>query len=127
MKQVIKFLSVGVLCTILGYAVIFSAMYIFNLSPIKSNLIGYACGLLFSYFLNRTYTFESKQQKVKEFSFFLVVFITSYISNLAVLHFLTTDGVNPGLSQILAGIVYVVISFFLNKYIVFKNGYKSTS
>ncbi len=121
MSQFLRFLVVGALNTLLGYGVIFSCMYLAGMSPEASNVSGYAVGLLASYVLNRNYTFKSKQNRRIEIIRFLAVFAAAFTSNFAFLLLLIHKaGMHEGLSQILAGIVYVAVSFFMNKYFVFR-------
>lgn len=121
MKQFFRFLTVGVFNTILGYCVIFACMYLAKMSPEISNVAGYAVGLVASYVLNRKYTFNSKQHQHSEIIRFLAVFVLAYALNFAVLVILIHRiGIHEGASQVLAGLVYVVASFILNKYYVFK-------
>ena len=121
MKQFFRFLTVGVCNTILGYCVIFASMYLANMSPESSNVTGYTVGLVASYILNRKYTFNSKQNRRSEIVRFLAVFVVAYASNFAVLVILIHRiGIHEGASQVLAGIVYVVASYIMNKYYVFK-------
>lgn len=122
MKQFFRFLTVGVFNTIFGYCVIFACMYLAKISPESSNIIGYAIGLIASYILNRRYTFNSKQNRHSEIIRFLAVFIVAYASNFAVLVILIHRvGIHEGVSQILAGLIYVFASFIMNKYYVFKS------
>ena len=115
-----KYIIVGVINTLIGYCLIFSLMYLMKCSPEISNVIGYGVGLLFSYCLNRIYTFKSNKIKYKEFMRFFIVFLLSYMANFLVLVLLTYKfKVFSGLSQLLAGIVYISFSFFLNRYYVF--------
>lgn len=121
MKQFFRFLTVGVFNTILGYCVIFACMYLADMSPESSNIIGYSIGLIASYLLNKYYTFNSKQNQRYELIRFLAVFIFAYASNFLVLVVLIhTFGVHDGVSQILAGVVYITVAFIMNKYYVFK-------
>ena len=121
MKQFFRFLTVGVFNTVLGYCVIFACMYLANMSPESSNVAGYAVGLVASYILNRTYTFESKQERRTEVVRFLTVFGLAYASNFVTLLILIHSvGMHEGVSQILAGVVYVAASFIMNKYYVFR-------
>ncbi|WP_077046219.1 GtrA family protein [Pseudomonas sp. KK4] len=120
MKQLIKFVIVGVLNTILGYSVIFGCMYILGMDPVISNVVGYLIGLMLSYTLNRKVTFQSTSKSKSEVVRFLIVFLIAYFANLAVLMILINVGVfHEVVNQIVAGAVYVVFSFFLNKYYVF--------
>ena len=121
MKQFFRFLTVGVLNTILGYCVIFACMYLAKMSPESSNVAGYAVGLVASYVLNRKYTFNSKQDRRSEIARFLAVFVIAYASNFVVLVILIhVIGMHEGASQVIAGLVYVAASFIMNKYYVFK-------
>jgi putative flippase GtrA len=121
MKQFFRFLTVGVFNTLLGYCIIFACMYLAKMSPESSNVAGYGFCLFVSYFLHRNFTFNSKQRKRDEITRFLVVFLIAYASNFfALLVFIHKLSFNEGLSQILAGVVYVATSFILNKYYVFK-------
>lgn len=121
MNQFSRFVLVGIFNTLLGYCVIFSCMYLANMSPETSNVAGYAVGLVASYLLNRNYTFNSKQSRPGEMFRFLIVFIVAYASNFAMLLFLIHSiNLHAGLSQVLAGVVYVAASYLMNKYYVFK-------
>ena len=120
-NQLSRYLLVGVFNTLLGYGVIFTCMYLVGLSPETSNIIGYAVGLVCSFILNRYYTFQSLQKKRCEIIRFLAVFGFAYAANFAVLVLLIHEiGINEGVSQVLAGIVYVLASYFMNKLYVFK-------
>lgn len=122
MKLFFRFLTVGVFNTLLGYCVIFACMYLANMSPEASNIAGYTVGLVASYILNRTYTFKSEQKRRSEIIRFLVVFVIAYAANFGMLVILIHRiGIHEGASQILAGFVYVVVSFIMNKYYVFKS------
>jgi putative flippase GtrA len=122
MNQFSRFLLVGLANTALGYAVIFGCMYLAGLSPELSNVAGYAVGLLASYLLNRNYTFRSAQRRSTEFGRFVVVFAAAYAANLGLLIILVRKlAVNAGLSQVIAGILYVVTAYLLNKHYVFRS------
>jgi len=120
MNQFPRYLVVGVINTILGYTIIFSCMYLAWMTPETSNIAGYAVGIVASYVLNRNYTFNSRQNRFSESIRFLTVFIIAYASNYVVLITLIHRfGIHKGMSQILAGLIYVVISYLMNKYFVF--------
>ena len=121
MRQFFRFLTVGVFNTLLGYCVIFACMYLAKMTPEASNAAGYGVGLFVSYILHRKFTFNSKQRKRDEVAPFLIVFLVAYATNfVALLVFIHKLGFNVGLSQVLAGVVYVAASFIMNKYYVFK-------
>lgn len=99
-------------------------MYGMGLSPLYSNFVGYGVGLFFSYFLNRIYTFKSKQKKTSEFLLFVLFFLLAYGVNLIVLYILIYyAGVHEAVSQLLAGAVYIACSFLLQKFFVYSVKY----
>lgn len=120
MNQLLRFLVVGVFNTLIGYCIIFACMYLARMTPETSNFIGYAVGLVASYLLNRNYTLNSRQDQFSESIRFLAVFVIAYASNFMVLITLIHRmGIHQGVSQIFAGLIYVVTSYFMNKYFVF--------
>lgn len=122
MKQFSRFISVGLLNTALGYSVIFTCMYMLSLSPEISNAWGYVVGLAASYILNKNFTFKSTGAHATELFRFLAVFAFAYTLNfLALVILIHRIGVNSGVSQVVAGCVYIAISFLLNKHYVFRN------
>jgi putative flippase GtrA len=120
MKQLARFVAVGALNTLLGYAVIFACMYLVRLSPEVSNVAGYAVGLAASYALNRSFTFGSDHPVSHEAPKFLVAFLAAYTLNFIVLLILVrAAGLHAGVSQVLAGVVYVGAFYLLSKRFVF--------
>ncbi|MDG7001057.1 MAG: GtrA family protein [Nitrososphaerota archaeon] len=121
MKQLLKFIAVGVLNSMLGYSVIFGCMYLGKMAPGTSNVAGYAVGLTVSYILNRRYTFNSKKSRRAEITRFMAVFLIAYALNLLVLlAMIHRFKMNADISQILSGVVYIAAAFIMNKYYVFQ-------
>lgn len=121
MKQLSRFALVGAINTVWGYSLIFSCMYFFALSGELSNAIGYIAAIVSSYFLHRKYTFRSSNHKQLEFIMFVVIFLVAYSANLFAFSFLVrVMGFNPYVTQVLAGLVYVSVSYVLNKLVVFR-------
>ncbi len=121
MRQFSRYIVVGVLNTVWGYLVIFACMYLLRWSPEASNVLGYAIGLVTSYALNRTYTFRSRDAKAPEFARFIGIFAIAFCANFFVLALLTRVlCVHAGVSQILAGAVYVAVSYLLSRSLVFR-------
>lgn len=120
MKQFARFVLVGIFNTVFGFAVIFACMYLATLGPLVSNVIGYGCGLVTSYVLNRWFTFRSTARGVGEPIRFLLVFGVSYLLNLGALVVLINQlGMHEGLAQLVAGAVYVGASYLMNRFFVF--------
>lgn len=119
--QFLRFLLVGGFNTVFGYAIIFSAMYWFGLSPVASNVLGYAIALIVSFLLNKFFTFRSSGNGKGELLRFLVVFVLAYGANLAALYAaVEVLGINAFAGQVLAGIFYTLTSYSLSKLYVFR-------
>ncbi|MGP1614407.1 MAG: GtrA family protein [Pollutimonas bauzanensis] len=122
----LRFLLVGVFNTCFGYSLIFGFMYLADLSPELSNFLGYAIAILASFVLNKHYTFAGRRTQAadsgrKELLRFLIVFGFAYAANYVVLLLLIYQlDLHAALSQVLAGVVYVGISYLLNAFFVFR-------
>jgi len=116
----IKYISVGILNTIVGYGTIFFLMYI-HFSPEISNIIGYVFGISVSYILNKNFTFRSENSHSRALPKFLISLGISYVFNLLTLmfciHVLT---INPYVAQIISGAVYTLSGFIFFKYYAFR-------
>ncbi|HYP83633.1 GtrA family protein [Variovorax sp.] len=119
-RQLLSYAAVGVVNTLVGYGIIFASMYLLHMGPVASNVLGYAVGVVVSYFLNRRFTFRSSRAARTEFLRFVSVVLLAWLANLAVLVFLIRHmHVHEGLAQVPAGVVYLAISFLLSKFFVF--------
>lgn len=120
MQQFGRFLSVGFINSAVGYAVIFLSMYLTDLEPEVCNIAGYAVGFFISFALNRHYTFRSEGRISREFLKFALVFCFSYLINIMALTSLVRVlHVNAYASQLAAGLLYISMSYALNKSLVF--------
>lgn len=121
MKQFARYLLVGLLNTGVGYAIIFGCMYGLGLSPVLSNALGYGCGMIISYRLNRRFTFRATQTGPGTAVKFVVVNGIAYLANLLALVLLIEQfNVHEGVSQVLASAIYVITAFLMNKHFVFR-------
>lgn len=117
----LKYSAVGVINTAIGLSVIFICMELFHLSYIVSNILGYACGLVSSFILNKHWTFISKGHHGRELTKFLLVFFIAYgIQFIALVLFKERLGILPEIAQIIGIAVYTGIGFLLNKFFTFR-------
>lgn len=58
-RQLARFTGVGVIGTIVHYAVLIGAVELFGVHPVPGTILGFLCAALISYILNRRYTFEA--------------------------------------------------------------------
>ena len=120
-----RYTGSGVVNTIVGFIVIFSAMAL-GFSPTVSNVVGYAVGFTLGFVLSKKFVFRSNGHFVWESVRYLIAFVISFLSNLLVLH-LALDYLNihAVTAQIAAAVSYTVLMYVLTRLFVF--GKKSAS
>ena len=115
-----KFLTVGTINTIVGWAIIYSNMYFFELNPLLSNASGYAAGFFLGFFLNKNWTFKSGDKRYCIiFKYALVVIVSFFVNICIVLFLIEYLHQNPYISQVFGMVIYTTISFIGCKKFVF--------
>ena len=116
-----RFSIVGLINTFFGLLIIFLAK-LTGLDDISSNLIGYACGIMLSFRLNSTWTFNYKGHQLKAFMKFIIIIIVAYFANLAtVLFIINSLHINSYIAQPLGILPYTLITYLGSKHIAFSN------
>ncbi len=122
MQQLLRFAIVGVLNTACTYGIVMALHHLLAMPLRESGWVGYAAGVLLSFFLNRSWTFRNQSAaysaKVQMALFFLVGTFCAYVygETAAALarHF-------PAyLAAILAVGVVFCINFVLSRWLVFR-------
>jgi len=86
-KKFFKFILVGIINTIVGYAIMVSLYNLVHFGYWTSSVCGYFVGTIFSFFLNKYFTFA-----VREWSLFMVV---AFILNIALCYFIAYGVAKP--------------------------------
>lgn len=137
MLHFIKYNAIGVMNTLITLVTVWILHQWLDWNLELSNFLGFVAGGINSYLMNRIWNFKSHNQKRTEALRFAVVFLCSYGLNLAALegtaYLLTHVGAlhsfTTWISQfmkptffanIVANIVYVLVSYTLYKKWVFK-------
>ena len=115
--QFLAYNVIGIINTIVGFSIIFALMF-YGVSATSSNIIGYVIGAIFSYILNKKYTFKSKKHNKTQAIKFFTVLLISYCLNFITLQWLLTF-TNPYLAQFISAVIYTLSSFLLAKFFVF--------
>jgi putative flippase GtrA len=116
----LRFALVGCANTLLGFTVIMAAAWLLQLGDVAANAIGYACGLLLSFVLNRRYTFRYEGRTAGALVRYLLAFAVSYGVNVGVLVIFTAVlGQSSVLSQALAVCSYTIAFYALSRWVVF--------
>lgn len=126
-KEIINYLIVGVLTTIVSLAVYWICVNTFLDANISwqlqiANVLQWVAGVTFAYFTNRKYVFESKEKnKLKEAS----KFVTSRLITLFMDMFIMWLGVtilhkNDTIMKLISQVVITIANYLFSKIFVFK-------
>ena len=126
-KEIIMYLIFGVLTTVISLIVYYALTYTI-LNPNNSiylqiaNILSWIAGVLFAYFTNRKYVFESKNEnKLKEF----ISFVGARVTTLKLDMLIMGVGVsllhgNDKILKLISQVLVIVGNYVLSKLIVFK-------
>ena len=118
-SYITRYAGSGVINTIVGFIVIFSAMGI-GFSPIVSNVSGYAVGFILGFVLSKKFVFRSNGHFVVESVRYFIVFVISFLFNLLVLRVsLIYLNFHVVVSQIAAASCYTMLMYVLTRLFVF--------
>jgi len=120
-SNLIRYIAVGVFNTLLGYIIMLILFNMLDFTYTLSYLISYLLGMIISFFLMRSYVFNSKEKPYQKFILFLMVFIVSYLCSYIVLYLLVEYQIySTNVSFLLSMTVYSILSYILNKLITFR-------
>lgn len=120
-RQSVRFGMVGLANTAVGLVAIFGSIFFFNAGPALANAFGYGIGLLVSFVINRTWTFDDKRPSAMLLPYYLLAATLAYLLNLSVVllgtHYF---GLGPYLVQFLGMSVYTLSMFLGCRRFVFQ-------
>lgn len=117
-----KFLSVGIVNTATGLLIIYAAKWFLQMGDVAANACGYSIGLLISFALNSRWTFAYTGPQLHALAKFLLVALIAYAINLlTVVVAIRFFELNSYVAQAIGVPPYTLTSFFLSKYLVFRN------
>ena len=93
-KTTLKFILVGIINTLFGTGVMFLAYNVFSASYWLSSALNYILGSILSYFLNKYFTFQSKEKSWSQ--------VVKFVLNITVCYFLAYGLAKPLVMRILA-------------------------
>lgn len=118
--QILKYLAVGVLNTLVGYGVFFILVRFLHVTPEIANTIGYILALSVAFLLNRTYVFRGDVLISRAIPRFLLAFTIAFsINQLVLIFFYRYLDFAAEISQVPATISYTLVFYALNKHFVF--------
>lgn len=130
-KEIINYLIVGVLTTIVSLAVYYISVFTFLNpdNPIQlqiANILSWIAGVTFAYFTNRKYVFESKEEnKLQEASKFVSSRIITLLMDMFIMYLgVTIIGFSDKIIKLVSQIVITISNYIFSKLFVFKKADK---
>lgn len=130
-KEIINYLIVGLLTTIVALAVYYTLVVTF-LNPNKpielqiANVLSWCAGVSFAYFTNRKYVFESKNKnKLQEATKFVSSRIATLFLDMFVMWLgVTLFGFSDKIIKLISQVLITISNYVLSKLFVFKKADK---
>lgn len=126
-REIINYLVVGGLTTVVSMALFYGSTWTFldgnNAIQLQiANVISWTGAVIFSYFANRIFVFESKEKNVlKEFLAFVSSRIATLLLDMGTMFVLSTLlHLNYNISKIVAMVLVTVGNYVISKVFVFK-------
>ena len=125
-EEIIKYLIIGVAITALNYIVFAILTNTANIEMHTSNVIAWFVSVIFAYFTNKLFVFESKSFKLnvlgKEILSFGIARIFSLGLEEVILYvFVNLLNMNKFVIKLIANVIVVIVNYALSKFIIFKN------
>lgn len=118
--RLVRFLLVGVANTALGLSVIYFSMYVLGLGVLPANALGYGCGIVLSFVLNRNWTFSHAGSQWPALIRFLAVTAVAYGANVLAVLLARRLGLNGYLAQLCGTPVYTAVGYLGSRYFAFR-------
>lgn len=137
MRELIAYVIFGVLTTLVNWVVYLGITKIFGMNAYEegslpyliiinaAQILGWILSVLFAYFTNKKYVFQSdtgaKNGAWKEFVLFVSARIASLlIFDLALFNILHLLGVNDKVDKLIMNVLVVIFNYAASRYVVFK-------
>ncbi len=127
-KTFLKFILVGVANTVFGTAIMFILYNVFGVNYWIASASNYVCGSILSYFLNKFFTFKSREKGIGV--------IIRFIINITLCYLIAYGAAKPLIRYILSGMgtkvqdnvamlagmgLFVILNYFGQRFFAFKN------
>lgn len=121
LKQFITYGIVGCINTLVDFAVFTAAGELLSLGVGLSQALGYSCGVICSFALNRRITFHGARPFWQQAALFAAVNVISAVCSSLLMELLESLGINRYLAKIAVVGVFTLFNFFAYKLVVFRD------
>lgn len=132
-QEIISYLIVGGLTTIVSWAAMFLAnwlafgnpLYPTALQNLVLSIVNWTAGATFAYFTNRAFVFKSHEPMLKEIPKFLLSRVATLVMEIVIRQVFGVLGINVYVTTIVAAVLVIVGNYVFSKLFVFnKKGKK---
>lgn len=125
-EELIKYFIIGVMTTIINYIIFALLSSVIKIDMHISNIIAWIVSVIFAYFTNKLFVFESKSFELKVIGKEIISFGAARIFSLLleeiILYvFVNLLNMNQLIIKLIANVVVMVLNYVLSKFIIFKN------
>ena len=123
-NSITKYIFFGGLTTLVNLVTYYILRNFIELTINCSNILSILCAIIFAYFVNSQYVFNSKANTFKSKTYEFIKFTTARFSTMlieivGVYIMATSIGINDMLSKILIQIIVLILNFIFSKLFVF--------
>ena len=128
-KEIIMYAIYGGLTTILNIVCYHFFNQILGIDYLISNALAWCCAVIFAYYTNKMFVFESKElskiKVVKEFVKFLGCRIfTGIVDMILMLSFVSFFEFDKTISKVIDNVIIIILNYVLSKFLIFRKQYK---
>lgn len=131
-EEIIVYLIVGVLTTIVSWTAKFAAnalffdntMYPTPLENAVLSTINWTAGVTFAYFTNRRFVFKSKKPMRTEAPRFVLSRVSTWILDVVVMQIFTALNINLVVGSVISAVLVTIANYVFSKLFVFRKGEK---
>lgn len=129
-EEIIVYLIVGVLTTIVAWAAKFGANALFfentmYPTPFENGVlstVNWVAGVIFAYFTNRRFVFKSRKPMRTEAPKFVLSRVSTWILDIVVMQVLTAASVNLVVASVISAVLVTIGNYVFSKLFVFNKG-----
>lgn len=125
--EIIRYLIIGVMNTIISMAVYYVCIFTFldasdSVEHAVANILSWIVGVIFAYVTNRTWVFKSKAENIlKEASKFVGGRVGTLLLDIFIMWLLVNvlSG-SPVLAKIVSSVIVIITNYILSKFLIFE-------
>lgn len=127
-EEIISYLIVGGLTTVVSWAAMFLANWLVFGNPLYPTFwqnivltaVNWTAGVIFAYFTNRRFVFKSHEPMLREIPKFVMSRISTFVLDLVMRQILSLMKVNVYVTTVVVAVLVVIVNYILSKLFVFK-------